>query len=437
MAPNLAGKWISPMHPEVIRDEPGPCPVCGMPLLRTESLGYVAPSTGPETKPLVVPRSAVLVTGTRAVVYLQIKGKDEAPTFEGREIVLGPRAGDYYLVRSGLKKGDLVVTNGNFKLDSALQILAKPSMMTPEGGGSAGHDHGGQETKGSDNKDVAGKGQMKIPAAFHKQLAKLEQAYQEVTKAYESDDMGKIKKSFDQFGETLSIVDGKLLVEHPHMVWKELHMLLGNDVVIAQNMKQLSEAKRLWGEFEDHMRRLREQFGRSHAGHGVDVAAIPAEFHQQLGAFWKAYLPLQKALAADNFKEAQQSIPELRKALAGIDGKLLPGETLSLWEKEQKQMGKVLDELEKAKDLKAFRDHFSSLSGGLLATIQTFGLPNTGPVYQLHCSMAFNNRGAKWLQDTNQPRNPYFGEQMLTCASQIQIIAGSEKAKQGGEHHHE
>ena len=69
---------------------------------------------------------------------------------EGREIVLGPRTGDYYIVRSGLREGERVVTNGNFKIDSALQILAKPSMMSPEGGGGGHHDHGGHGGSGGE-----------------------------------------------------------------------------------------------------------------------------------------------------------------------------------------------------------------------------------------------------------------------------------------------
>ena len=57
----------------------------------------------------------------------------EKAIFEGREVVLGPRAGDYYLVKEGLAEGEIVVTKGNFKIDSALQIQAKPSMMNPQG----------------------------------------------------------------------------------------------------------------------------------------------------------------------------------------------------------------------------------------------------------------------------------------------------------------
>ncbi|MEA3409045.1 MAG: efflux RND transporter periplasmic adaptor subunit [Candidatus Eisenbacteria bacterium] len=99
--------------------------------------------------PLVIPATAPLLTGKRAVVYVELKDAD-APTFEGREVTLGPRAGDFYIVVEGLAEGERVVTEGAFKLDSALQIRAKPSMMSPDAGegrgsqpqdGGAGHHH--------------------------------------------------------------------------------------------------------------------------------------------------------------------------------------------------------------------------------------------------------------------------------------------------------
>ncbi|MDQ8195252.1 efflux RND transporter periplasmic adaptor subunit [Coraliomargarita sp. SDUM461004] len=145
-APELAGKWISPMHPEIVKDGPGQCDVCGMDLVRAEELGYVDNAT--EAAPIIVPTSAVLRTGKRAVVYVE-KPNTERPTYEGREIVLGPRAGNHFLVISGLDAGERVVTNGAFKIDSALQIQAKPSMMNPEGGGpTPGHNHGGDASAG-------------------------------------------------------------------------------------------------------------------------------------------------------------------------------------------------------------------------------------------------------------------------------------------------
>lgn len=127
MEPGLQGKWISPMHPEIIKDAPGECDICGMDLVSAESLGYVSVEGEDDQKPLVVPASAPLITGKRAVVYVE-----KSPgVYEGRDVVLGTRASDYYIVEKGLQAGERVVVNGNFKIDSAIQILAKPSMMNP------------------------------------------------------------------------------------------------------------------------------------------------------------------------------------------------------------------------------------------------------------------------------------------------------------------
>ncbi len=80
--------------------------------------------------PLLIPATAPLITGKRAVAYVEIPDQDR-PTFEGREILLGHRAGDYYVVKEGLHENERVVVKGAFRIDSALQIRARPSMMMP------------------------------------------------------------------------------------------------------------------------------------------------------------------------------------------------------------------------------------------------------------------------------------------------------------------
>ena len=155
-APEFAGKWISPMHPEVVKDGPGQCDVCGMDLVPAESLGFVDEAR--KDAPVLVPASAVLRTGKRAVVYVE-QTDAERPTYEGREIVLGPRAGNVFLVADGLQVGERVVTHGAFKIDSALQIQAKPSMMNPEGseGSASAHSHSGAQgvSAGAEQSDLA------------------------------------------------------------------------------------------------------------------------------------------------------------------------------------------------------------------------------------------------------------------------------------------
>jgi Cu(I)/Ag(I) efflux system membrane fusion protein len=77
---------------------------------------------------VIIPKSAVLWTGKRSVVY--VKEKDSAePVFKMREIGLGPMLGDSYAVTDGLSEGEEIVTMGTFSVDAAAQLEGKLSMM--------------------------------------------------------------------------------------------------------------------------------------------------------------------------------------------------------------------------------------------------------------------------------------------------------------------
>lgn len=77
---------------------------------------------------LVIPKSAVLWTGKRSVIYVK-QPHTNTPAFKMREIVLGPSLGDKYVVTSGLEDGEEIVTRGVFTVDSSAQLEGKPSMM--------------------------------------------------------------------------------------------------------------------------------------------------------------------------------------------------------------------------------------------------------------------------------------------------------------------
>ena len=78
---------------------------------------------------LVVPRTAVLWTGKRSIVYVKLPGDE--PVFKLREIELGPALGNSYVVMNGLSEGEEIVTQGAFNVDAASQLEGKTSMMTP------------------------------------------------------------------------------------------------------------------------------------------------------------------------------------------------------------------------------------------------------------------------------------------------------------------
>lgn len=77
---------------------------------------------------VIIPKSAVLWTGKRSVVYVK-DDVEEQPTFLLRQITLGPSLPDGYVVLDGLAEGEEIVVNGAFAIDAAAQLDGKRSMM--------------------------------------------------------------------------------------------------------------------------------------------------------------------------------------------------------------------------------------------------------------------------------------------------------------------
>jgi Cu(I)/Ag(I) efflux system membrane fusion protein len=76
---------------------------------------------------ITIPASALMWTGERSLVY--IKTNLNEPVFEMREVSIGNRSGDSYIITDGLRNGDEIVTNGTFTVDAAAQLQGKKSMM--------------------------------------------------------------------------------------------------------------------------------------------------------------------------------------------------------------------------------------------------------------------------------------------------------------------
>lgn len=311
MDPALAGKWVCPMHPEIVKTHAGDCDICGMDLVRAESLGYVSAAAIQKDAPLVIPASAPLITGRRAVVYVAKPGAEGV--FEGREVALGPRAGDYYIVREGLREGEEVVTHGNFKLDSDLQIRAKPSMMSPEGGEPlpAGHQHDAAKEKGAQS-----------------------------------------------------------------------------------NISQTQQ----------------------------DVFAAPAAFKTALESLTAAYFGIQQALSRDKPDEAKRQARDFQVRLQKIDMSLLKGRAHEAWMEMSAKLKDSSGRIAGAQNAEQARAAFEPLSETLYAALRQFDAGGTQPVYRYFCPMAFNNKGAYWLQNKQGVENPYFGAAMFRCGEEVEKL---------------
>ena len=315
---DLAGKWISPMHPEIVKDGPGKCDVCGMDLVPAEELGFIATEETPEA-PLVIPASAPLITGKRAVVYVKLPDREE-PVFEGREVLLGNRAGDYYIVGAGLHEGELVVTEGNFKIDSALQIKAGPSMMNPEGGVAAtGHHHGGGSTGAEAGHDEhAGHAPDKamaqghdVPAEFRLKLNPLYEAYVASVNALSEDDLSEARGAVRQVREAAEAVGSGGLEEHAREPFHKIRQEIVFSAYEVLDAKDIEAARGRFKKLSQAMIALAEGFGHAQPS-PLHRAYCPMAFDNQ-GAAW---LQAGDKLANPYFGHKMLRCGEMQKTFA-------------------------------------------------------------------------------------------------------------------------
>ncbi|RNC83121.1 MAG: efflux RND transporter periplasmic adaptor subunit [Balneola sp.] len=165
-----------------------------------------------EADQLLIPTSAVLWTGTRSVVFVQERGTSE-PTFSAREITLGERVGDHYIVIEGLQEGELVVTNGAFKLDSAAQLADKLSMMNRN-----------SETNTTQPEPEHEHHMMMMEMAevnedFRDQLVLVISEYLELKNNLVQSNPGAVAASAQQVLSSLNALDMELLDGEDHMEW--------------------------------------------------------------------------------------------------------------------------------------------------------------------------------------------------------------------------
>ena len=212
--------------------------------------------------PLVIPATAPLFTGKRAIVYVEVA--DKKGTYEGREVLLGPRAGDYYTVREGLSEGELVVVNGNFKIDSAIQILAKPSMMSPEGGEKPpSHDHGTQLQESASEAKGEKLESFETPALFKSQLDGVFSAYFMMHQALSQDKLKGAQRSSQNLLNALDNVDTKLLEGSAHTTWMKEHQSITDNAQGIAGSNDIESARSEFITLSKSLYRVAKQFGTS------------------------------------------------------------------------------------------------------------------------------------------------------------------------------
>ncbi len=256
--------------------------------------------------PIVVPRSAVLFTGKRSLVYVAVPNSPK-PTYEAREVQLGPRTGDVYPVVGGLEEGEHVVVAGAFALDSELQIRGGDSMMAR-----------------SDDPAREAMEPLDVSESFKTGFAVVVDAYLDLQKHLASDDLAASKNAAKKLATAAEGFSTKERAE-VREAWESLKKPLIHHATQAQQADSLKRIRQVFELLGRLLIRSMERFGNPLSAH-VKLAFCPMAGTGGEGAQW-----LQRANTVENpYYGAQMfTCGEIRQDLAS-------GQHLRLDEKRTK-----------------------------------------------------------------------------------------------------
>lgn len=133
------------------------------------------------------------------------------------------------------------------------------------------------------------------------------------------------------------------------------------------------------------------------------------------------YLHIKNALANDNGNEAAKGGSAMEKAISRLDKSLLTAEQKEAYDVNEEEMKEHAEHISENGDkISHQRSHFVMMSEVVYDLVKNFGAGR--PLYHDHCPMARDNKGAMWISETKEVKNPYFGAEMPKCGSVEEVI---------------
>jgi hypothetical protein len=128
------------------------------------------------------------------------------------------------------------------------------------------------------------------------------------------------------------------------------------------------------------------------------------------------YLLVKNALTNEKAGEAGTASKSMYESIKGFDKSLLTAEQKKIYDQNEEDLREHAEHISKSTgDIAHQREHFSMMSEDMYSLVKAFGAGKT--LYHDHCPMANENKGAMWLSESKEIKNPYFGEKMMTCGS--------------------
>lgn len=141
---------------------------------------------------------------------------------------------------------------------------------------------------------------------------------------------------------------------------------------------------------------------------------ISMDFIMQLNSVYDRYIVMKNAFVQSDEKRVKQASQDVLQALNKMDMKLLTGEAMGQWMGLSVNLNNQIKQITSSDDLDTQRKAFSIFNDSFYKAVKTFGLMGKTVYYQF-CPMFNNSKGAYWLSEIKDLRNPYYGDAMLTC----------------------
>jgi Protein of unknown function (DUF3347) len=146
------------------------------------------------------------------------------------------------------------------------------------------------------------------------------------------------------------------------------------------------------------------------------AAAVETKSDSPLKDVTTAYLQVKNGLANDNGNDAATGGNAFVDALGKVDKSSMNADQKKSFEDIADDAKEMAEHIGKnAGKIEHQREHFDMLSKDMYDLVKTFGTGQS--LYQDLCPMYNNNKGATWLSETKEIKNPYMGKKQLTCGS--------------------
>ena len=210
---------------------------------------------------LIIPKSAIMWTGKRSVVYVKNETENMV-SFKMREIELGLGLGDSYVVESGLSPGEEIAVHGTFSIDAAAQLAGKPSMMNPEGGVvNTGHNHGGSSGKKPSINHNSHTAKIEVSTTVKRELKPLLSNYLDLKDALTQDNLETAHSAIKKMSSTLSKINMGLFKGEAHNVWMQHSSQLEKELSRAVESQNLESLRNVFKSVSEQIIMIFKTFG--------------------------------------------------------------------------------------------------------------------------------------------------------------------------------